>query len=118
MPGPRHISLEAAEPDEALRWIVRFHAGDATEEDRQAFRTWIELEAHRREYERASTLWNDLDELKRYSFPALAEAQTYWRSKAPHGSSRKSRYQWGKISIFAALTVCAASIAVGQWWRM
>lgn len=48
--------------EEALAWFVRLNSGDATDDDRSRFDTWLHAgEANRAAYNRLKVIWSDLD---------------------------------------------------------
>ncbi len=61
----RHDPFDKTVSDEALVWLTRLRSGDATEDDHRRFEAWRACSPiHAREFERISTLWDDLDGLK------------------------------------------------------
>jgi transmembrane sensor len=63
-PGPIHPSKALS--DEALRWIVRLHSGEASAADRTGFRNWREQSPeHEAAAAEAEALWSDASNLHR-----------------------------------------------------
>lgn len=49
--------------DAALSWFTKVHSGEATPAELLAFQSWFTQPQNRREYEKLSALWGDLDRL-------------------------------------------------------
>lgn len=96
--------------DEALAWFVRLGSGDATPAERAAFAGWLARDpAHKREYDRLSGLWSDLDALpaKRRAAPSVPARRSL---AAP---TRRRVLMAGGLACAAAL----AGVAVLPHWR-
>ncbi|MBD0306519.1 MAG: FecR/PupR family sigma factor regulator [Nitrospiraceae bacterium] len=56
---------EQSVSDQALRWFVRLHAGDCSDQERTVFQQWLNRsETHRTEYDRVTSLWREMDKIK------------------------------------------------------
>lgn len=72
--------------DEALAWIVRLHAGHATDQDRRACEAWQQLSpAHQRAFREASSLWEEVGQvdsarrsLSGIGQPATSQSRRWW----------------------------------------
>jgi len=54
--------------EEAATWFLRLRSLDCSDDDRQAFESWLATsDDHRREYERFTALWKNLDRLDDYT---------------------------------------------------
>jgi transmembrane sensor len=54
--------------EEAATWFLRLRSPDCSDDDRQAFESWLTTsDDHRREYERFTALWKNLDRLDDYT---------------------------------------------------
>jgi transmembrane sensor len=105
-----------ASADRAMQWFVLLQSGQATPIDRLEFQQWISADAgRRREFEKCSRLWGELDSARPLLREELARAALDWECAAERPDSR-ALWSWSPVrfsSVLASLLV--AVIAVG-WW--
>ena len=99
--------------DQALRWFVRLHSGEATAFDRQHYEAWLAQSfTHQQEYRRVASTWRHLDELKSTCLPELVEAKAYWETH----SRAAARRIWRPLRISAMIAALLALVIAGGWW--
>lgn len=99
---PRDIS------DEALRWIVRLHSGEATAEDRKQFREWRSASPENEEAAReAEDLWGDASDL--HEDPVTGTVRPGARKSGPHRRNI--------VAGLVALVISGSGLAVFNEWR-
>lgn len=116
MAGHRESGDRESSADQAMQWFVLLRSGCATFADRRELQRWIDADAaHRQEFEKCSSLWDELDCAKPLLREELARAALAWDCAAerPVSSAVWSRSAVRFSSFFAGLLVVV--IAVG-WW--
>jgi ferric-dicitrate binding protein FerR (iron transport regulator) len=107
----RHTEHESVS-DQALRWFVRLHAGDCSDQERTVFQQWLNRsETHRTEYDRVTSLWREMDKMKSRPFPELEQAQEYWKERRSKPKGMLLRFQ-----ITGAIAAALALVLMGVWW--
>jgi transmembrane sensor len=92
---------------QASRWFARLHADDASEQDRQQWRRWMDMDPrHGAAYARLESLWSTMGE-------ASHTAEIATRLHAVRASHRTrhatgAQHWWG--AMVAAVTLCALGI--------
>jgi len=102
--------------DQAVRWIVRLKSGSVAAQDRQAFEAWLaESPDHRREFERVSKMWTELDEAQPLLHAEIERAEHLWTR---HEASRfaHSTRAWWSIGAQAATAAAVILLSVSGWW--
>lgn len=80
--------------DQAASWWARLRSPDCADVERAAFAAWLtEDTAHRRAYDAAESLWNDLGKLIPASHPLRQEARAFLESQRKKGSANGKRGQ-------------------------
>ncbi|MBS0178315.1 MAG: FecR family protein [Nitrospira sp.] len=93
--------------DEALAWIVRLHAGHATDQDRRTCEAWQHLSpAHQRAFHEASSLWEAIDQVG----PALRPAARTVRLAAS-----QSRRWWPRLRSWSLVACFLLMIGWFSW---
>lgn len=114
--GHRESGSHESSADRAMQWFVLLQSGQATPADRLGFQQWIGADAgRRREFEKCSRLWGELDSARPLLREELARAALDWECAAERPGSR-AVWSWSPVrfsSVLASLLV--AVIAVG-WW--
>lgn len=102
--------------DRAMQWFVLLRSGHATFADRRELQRWIDADAvHRQEFEKCSSLWDELDSAKPLLHEELARAALDWECTAERPVPR-AVWSWSPVrfsSVLAGLLVVV--VAVG-WW--
>lgn len=100
----------------ALQWFALLQSGDATGADRRRFQSWLQADAlHRLEFEKLSTVWADLDEVKPLLQSELTRAAMDWDAAA-HRRGHRMIWRWNAGWVTAAAAMCLLLIVTGGWW--
>jgi len=94
--------------EQATAWFVRLRSGSLSENDRQAFESWLrQSQAHALAFEEACQLWDD-EALKLAAASAAGLAAV---STVLHGqplSKNRSSWRWGAVAATCAVLMIAA----------
>lgn len=103
--------------DQALRWFTLLKSGDAIEDDRRRFQSWIDAEAiHRLEFEKLSGLWADLEGVKPFLQEELAR-MAFDRAASDISQGPRRGLTRHAAWISSALAACLlVFIGTGWWW--
>lgn len=97
---PKHSDSHSSPTvrDQALAWFVRLNSGDATTEERVAFRRWQAADpSHQAEFEKLAAMWGKLEVLE-----------------DPRRVSRRQALKTG-ISTIGAAAILSAGYRAGVW---
>ncbi len=110
MPSPE---LKNKSRDEAIDWVLKLRSKSVTQEDRQAFISWLAKDPeHRQIYERLVVRWEGLDRLKGADFPLRNKALSY---RPP---VRNSWHQWGGLAVAASVFLAlGVSFFIPEVWK-
>lgn len=101
--------------DEALQWFVLLRSGNATGAHRRQFLSWMGSDAmHRKEFQKLSKLWGDLDATKPLLHDELTRMAIDWKSEGQSLGSPTSHWNKGRLSMVLASLVLA--VMAGGWW--
>ncbi len=100
-----------------MRWRMRLQSGEATRLDHERLQTWLaEHPAHRQEYERLSTMWSVLKEVR----PLLEVDHVCDRSASaaerPNRSTTVPVTAWGWRWVPVTAGAFMAVFVVASWW--
>ncbi len=83
--------------DQAAYWWARLRSPDCAGDEHAAFAAWLtEDPAHRRAYDAAEFLWNDLGKLIPASHPLRHEACTFLESQRKKATEKGVRTEKGE----------------------
>lgn len=117
--GMTHDPFDESVSDEAVVWITRLRSGDATEDDRRRFEAWLARSPiHAREFDRVSTLWDDLDGLRTWADGKLAEGKAVSGALAcpPRRMPKRGVSRWGATQVAAVLVLLTGSFWLPDMW--
>lgn len=102
--------------DEALQWFVLLRSGNATRADRRQFNSWITADAcRRREFDKLSELWVDLDAAQPVLHDELIRLALEWKASGkPLRSWHTWRWNSGRWS--TAVATLLVVVMAGGWW--
>ncbi len=81
--------------DRAMQWFVLLQSGQATPIDRLEFQQWIGADAgRRREFEKCSRLWGELDSVRPLLREELARLALDWERAAQHPGACRAVWGW------------------------
>ena len=107
-----HDPFDECASDAAVAWFTRLQSGDATEDDQRQFEAWLASSPiHAREFDRVSTLWDDLNGLKTWADGKLAEGKAVSRAAAypPSRMHKRGVSRWGASLVAVMLVLLTAS---------
>jgi len=101
--------------EQAVRWIVRFQSGAATDCDRRAFDAWLEAQPeHRREYDQLCRMWNALDQTESLLQSEIDKAEELWTGHTAHRRSGSQWRWWPRAATVGSVLVLL--LATAWWW--
>ena len=109
-----HDPFDESASDEAVAWFSRLRSGDATEDDQRQFEAWLARSpSHAREFDRVSTLWDDLDGLKTWAGRELAGEKTvsHVPARSPGRMRKRGVSRWA-----ASLVAVVLVLLTGSFW--
>ncbi len=106
------VSVHQAEPDEtdlrAAEWVIRLDGGTLDDDNRAAFRAWLEEDAdHRAAFEEASATWRQMASLKQDPGPL--------RGMVPGARASVARKVVRLGAVVALVVMAAAGITYNQF---
>jgi transmembrane sensor len=101
--------------EQAIRWIIRLHSGEATDADRCRLDAWLAAHpTHRQEFEQLTNMWNTLDRTKPLLARELDEAEAVYQTGA--ASLRRPFFLGvGWLPVTAGALV-ALVMLITSWW--
>lgn len=115
------FSIPSAVREQAIRWRMRLQSGEATALDQEQLQAWLaEHPLHRQEYERLSTMWSVLKEVKPLLKADLVRIRSESATEQSNRSSAVPRvapvmaWRWGRATVAAG--ACMALLVVASWW--
>lgn len=103
--------------DRAMQWFVLLQSGQATPADRLEFQQWIGADAgRRREFEKCSRLWGELDSARPLLREELARAALDWERAAQHPGACRAVWGWRLARASVSLAALIVGLFAVGWW--
>ncbi|MGP0630121.1 FecR family protein [Nitrospina sp. 32_T5] len=105
--------------DEAIAWFTRLQSGDVTEETLRQFETWrASSPLHAVEYDRISSIWNDLDGLKPGIDSKLAGKESPVPASMPFPvrTGRRAGFRGGTSLVILLVILLGGSLWLPDAW--
>ena len=115
MIAPNPPSDSSSPREQAIRWMIRLHSGEATDADRGQLDAWLAAHpTHLQEFKQLTTMWNTLDRTKPLLEMELQEAVAVYRS----GSTSVRRPYFLRAGWLPAATGVLAILLIflATWW--
>jgi transmembrane sensor len=118
MSDPNPSSDPSSPREQAIRWMVRLHSGEATDADRCRLDAWLaQHPIHRREFEQLTNIWKTLDRTKPLLEMELNEAETVYQT----GSDPVRRpllLRAGWLATTAGALAILLMLVTSWWWTL